>query len=237
MLIKRILDWRPKFDDRSKLYGITDILPELKVQSKTWECQTWLDQGREGACVGFGLAHALCSEPLQASLNNQYAKETIYWEAQRTDEHQGGSYPGAIPHYEGTSVLAGVKVVQKLGWIDAYHWAFSLDDLIIGVGNHGPAVLGVRWYESMYNVGPNGYLHVGGKLVGGHCIECRGVDVENRCFILRNSWGKKWGWNGDCKITFEDLEYLLKQNGEAVFFDGLHMQPTVNKKPWFKFWR
>ena len=55
-------DWAPKFDERSKLYGISEIIPEdIQIKSKLWKEGTVLDQGSEGSCVGFGwLAQLLC---------------------------------------------------------------------------------------------------------------------------------------------------------------------------------
>jgi len=218
------LDRLINFDERSRLFPVTASIPEDIPKSKTWACRTTLNQGREGACVGFGIAHELISTPSPASLSivgNRYAKEIIYWQAQREDQWEGGSYPGAKPFYEGTSVLAGVRVVQKLGWIDSYEWAFGLQDLILGIGYKGPAVLGLRWYDSMYKPDVKGFIWpTRGKLTGGHCILCRGVNVARKYFIMRNSWGAAWGRNGDCYITFEEMDFLLKNKGEAVFFIG-----------------
>ncbi len=68
----------------------------------------WYDQGREGACVGYGTARAL-------SLMNRYRYDAfeLYKQAQRQD-----SWPGE--DYSGTSVRAGLDVVRERG---PYRWA------------------------------------------------------------------------------------------------------------------
>jgi C1A family cysteine protease len=53
-------------------------------------------------------------------------------------------------------------------------------------------------------------------MIGGHAILCHGFNVKGNYFKLHNSWGPNWGVNGECKISFEDMDKLLKQHGEAV---------------------
>jgi hypothetical protein len=147
----------------------------------------------------------------------KFAREKIYWEAQKLDDWDGGSYPSATPQYEGTSVLAGVKVLKRLGYIDSYRWAFGLADLVLSVGYCGPVTLGVPWYDSMFEPHSCGYLHVNGKVAGGHAILCKGVDVSNKTFTLHNSWGISWGSRGgDALIHWDEMDRLLHEEGEAV---------------------
>lgn len=219
----RRLDRINYFDERSRGYPIRRRVAGKKPRSYTWRCNIHLDQGLEGACVGFGIAHELAARPSEVTgLSNTYAKETIYWEAQTIDEWKGGSYPGAKPRYEGTSVLAGVKVARKKGFFDSFYWGFSMNDLALGVGRRGPAVLGLPWMEGMFDTDTNGYIHATGDVTGGHCILCRGVNVDKKYFLLRNSWGRGWGVDGDCKISFADMKKLLANGGESVFFEGRH---------------
>ena len=217
------LDRIAMFDERSRSFPIRTMLKASRPRSYTWRCLNWLDQGREGACVGFGIGHELIARPAEAkTVDYSYARQQIYWEAQRIDPWAGGAYPGASPFYEGTSVLAGVKVARRLGWFESYRWAFGLEDLMMGVGYNGPAVLGLAWFEGMFWPDSDGYIHPTGRCVGGHCILCRAVNVKARRFTLRNSWGKGWGMDGDCYVTFEEMDTLLRQRGEAVFFLKRH---------------
>jgi hypothetical protein len=151
----------------------------------------------------------------------------IYHEAQKIDPWPGGDYPGAFPQYEGSSVLAGVQVAQRLGWCSGYNWAFGLNDLILGVGYRGPAILGINWYEGMSTPDSAGFIHVTGKKLGGHCIVDNSVNVKKERFTLHNSWGAGWGINGECYISFADMDRLLREDGEAVFLTGRRKEPVA----------
>ena len=217
------LDRVIQFDPRSRSYPICSAEDADKpLRSYTWRCLQWLDQGYEGSCVGHAIAHELAARPSEVPMSHEYARNQIYFEAQKIDPWDGGAYPGAVPFYEGTSVLAGVKVGYKLGWFDSYRWAFGLRDLQLGVGYNGPAVIGIPWYEGMCWPDREGFIHPEGERVGGHAILCNAISVKNGRFTLHNSWGQNWGMNGDCYIKFEDMERLLHERGEAVFMLHRH---------------
>ncbi len=206
-----------QFDDRSRSYPVRRLFPTTDARNYTWRCGTHLDQGREGACVGFACTHALIARrPTMPRLTAKFATQKVYWEAQRNDQWDGGAYPKARPKYDGTSVLEGIKALSRLGYVASYHWAFGLRDLIRAVSWIGPAVLGLWWYESMQEPHDCGYLHVTGERAGGHAILCKGVNVDERYFIVHNSWGPKWGRQGDARISFAEMDKLLDDEGEAV---------------------
>jgi hypothetical protein len=220
------LDRVQEFDERSRGFAIRTTVGSKTRRSYTWRCHDQLDQGPDGACVGFAVAHELIARPAEVQgLDAKYAKEQIYWEAQKIDPWDGGSYSGANPFYEGTSVLAGAKIAKKLGWIEEYRWAFGLEDLILGVGHNGPAVIGVAWYTGMFNPNSIGYIHPTGQVAGGHCVLVNAVNVKKKRFTIHNSWGPAWGMNGECYITFDAMGKLLQERGEACFFLHRHNLP------------
>jgi hypothetical protein len=152
-------------------------------------------------------------------MTEQRARE-IYTLAQTLDE-----YPGEA--YSGTSVLAGAQAAQQLGRISAYHWALDLDDVLRTLSFVAPVVLGVWWFEGMENPDGSGYIHVTGDRLGGHCICLRAVDPGRKRVTLRNSWGKAWGMKGDAYLSFDDLDRLLADQGEACIL-------TKVDQPWFR---
>lgn len=206
------------FDERSRNYGVTARTMGKPLRSYTWKCTPHLDQGTEGACVGFSIAHELAAKPVEVKVTEGTAR-MIYFAAQRIDPWPGGAYPGANPQYDGTAVLAGVKMAQSLGYCDGYKWAFGLNELLEGLAWFGPAVLGIPWHEGMV---PDamGRIRVSGEVIGGHAILAKGLDVRRKTVTLHNSWGTDWGRGGDCTVSFEDLAKLLKNQGEAVFLTG-----------------
>jgi hypothetical protein len=200
------LDRREQFDERSRAFPIRALVP-TKPRSYTWRCCVTLDQGREGACVGFAWAHEVSARPLELRQETSDAL-WFYREAQKVDE-----WPGE--NYSGTSVLAGAKVVQREGFLTEYRWAFGLQDLVLALGYKGPAVLGIPWYEGMYEPDPKGIIRPTGRVAGGHAILANGVNVKRELVRLHNSWGPDYGLGGSAFISFGDLERLLHEDGEA----------------------
>lgn len=225
-------------------YLIREALPKkakkkhYRPRSYTHTVGHWLDQGQEGRCVEYAICHELLAKPSlvgRSVVDKILAEKGIYWPAQKEDYWEGGSYPGASPFYEGTSVLAGMKVAKRLGFFDEYRWAFSIEDLVLALGYFGPVVLGINWYEGMHRPDARGFIHPTGRLAGGHALLAYGlkvhfkrttlfnwwnrtwadVDLDQSYVRLWNSWGPSWGQNGTCKISLRDLERLLHEQGEA----------------------
>lgn len=217
-----VFDWTSRHDPRSRDYSIRAALPEqVKRKRKLWFVpRPVIDQGKEGACVGFGWTNELRGDPAQVTFKDPVATALdIYRQAQFVDEFEGNNYSG-------TSVLAGAKTVQTMGYISNYRWAFGIDDVIDALCTTGPVVLGIPWYNSMYWPSKSGMISVTGDIVGGHCILATGYHPAKRFLAegwkntfevirLRNSWGPYYGDKGDCWIRIEDLDLLLKGTGEA----------------------
>lgn len=203
------------FDERSRGYPVRGLVEAKKPRTISWRCTTYLDQGNEGACVGFACAHELAAKPIEVSVDFNMARG-LYHDAQRVDQWEGGAYPGAKPFYEGTSVLAGLKVIQQRGYVPEYRWAFGLDDLILSVSNLGPAIIGVNWYTGMFDTDQRHFINISGRVEGGHAIMVRGVSIRKEAFVLHNSWGTKWGRYGQAYISFDDMARLLREDGEAA---------------------
>lgn len=231
------LDWRSlNYTVGQELLG--QSAPVYRPRSFTWQLDEYLDQGREGACVGFAFCHELAARPQEVQgVVNQFARD-VYFDAQRVDQWDGGAYPGAAPFYEGTSILAGAQVLQKRGYYESYHWALSAMETAQGVGYFGPAVIGVNWYTGMFNTDPNGFIHPTGRIEGGHAVLVRAVkivyksprtwkfwrertwqdvDFDRSYVTIWNSWGPDWGVKGTAKLSLTNLERLIKENGDVCF--------------------
>lgn len=206
-------------------------------RSYTHRLTLWLDQGAEGACVGFGYGQDLASTPaVVGGVNNSYAR-LLYHLIQREDPWPGGSYVGAEPFYEGTSVLTGAKVLTGLGYYKSYDWGLNARDVAEGIAfSGGPAIMGLDWFEGMFNTDSEGFIKPTGDVMGGHCILAVGVkivwktwvniassrnwdnvDYERSYILLHNSWGPSWGIAGRAKLSLADLDLLMGRLGEACF--------------------
>lgn len=169
-----------------------------------------LDQGVEGACVGFGLAHQLNAGPItmRPQLTSPEAR-AIYLEAQRFDEWPGEGYSGS-------SVNGGCLALRAAGRIESFHWAFTLNDVVDAVLRLGPVTMGTDWYTGMMNPDLSGMLRATGQIEGGHAYLLAGANRILRKAKIKNSWGSGWGERGHAWISFDDLERLILQNGEAA---------------------
>jgi hypothetical protein len=134
---------------------------------------------------------------------------------------EADEWPGV--DYEGTSVLAGAKVMQGLGYFDAYRWCFTLNDVIMALAYEGPVVMGTDWYEGMYDPDSKGFLNVEGEVVGGHAWIISSFSVANKTVGMWNSWGEGWGNRGRAKLSWDGLEKLLLNNGEGCVAIGRHV--------------
>ena len=77
-----------------------------------------------------------------------------------------------------------------------------------------PFVFGFSVYESFESatVARTGTVRMPGRgeiLVGGHAVVAVGYDEASRRFIVRNSWGDRWGRAGYCTMPYD---YLLDAN-------------------------
>lgn len=178
-----------------------------------------LDQGPDGACVGFGWTIEAMSSPVRARPGGYRGKVSeanffafdVYRTAQTVDEWPGESY-------EGTSVNAGAKVMRDRAFITGWNWANGINDVIAALITEGPVVLGIPWMDTMFDTDANGLLTVGGSVAGGHCICATGWYPRlwgGPAIRLRQSWGAEWGNKGDCFIRPDDLAALLHGTAET----------------------
>lgn len=221
------LDRLVEFDDRSLQYPIRTLLDTTRSpRSYTWRCNTWLDQGYEGACVGYAFTHDLAARPSEVPVTETMARN-YYHDAQHIDPWPGCSrgHDGQ-ESYEGTSTLSGAKTLHKAGWFKEYRWAFGINDVVLTLGYHGPVILGINWYSGMFQTDSNGYVAPTGSLAGGHAILARGYNVSRGAIRLHNSWGRDWGVDGDAWITAENLSKLLREDGDACVPSGRRLTPV-----------
>lgn len=203
----RTFDRVPSIDSRNRNYPIRALLAPKPRRSYTWSVNTWLDQGSEGACVGFAWGHELAAKPVPVPTTN-FDALAIYKRARQLDEWEGEDY-------DGTSVLGGAKAVMETKLLKEYRWAETEDDLALSVGYHGPAVIGVNWHRGMMDTDADGFIHPDNVVVGGHAICVFGYSVKLDAYKLHNSWGPGWGRNGDALLRRADMAGLLANQGEA----------------------
>jgi hypothetical protein len=194
-----------------------------------------LDQGQLGSCTAnAGIGAAATGRNFVGSVVSQLggrdagALESlavdIYSEETRVD-----SFPGTYPPDDtGSSGLAAAKVLKSRGLISGYEHPFGLSPALAALAV-GPTIIGINWYESMFEPASDGRLTISGKVAGGHEIALDELVVEQQRVWLTNSWGESWGIEGRAYLTWADYGRLLKEDGDVVLFTPITDTPPQPK--------
>lgn len=257
----RRLDRIVQFDERSRGFPVLRTLDEGQRTPRSYTHpldRSW-DQFQEGHCVEHGVVHDLRARPASASwvMCDEIVRDNrIYWPAQKRDPWEGGSYPGASPQYEGTSVLAGLQVARELGFYSAYYWAFTIEEVALALGYKGPVVFGLWWHRSMFRPDAQGFVEPDGRKAGGHCLAGIGVtlrdgrgravrrealaeggfaavDYTRSWVTAQQSWGDGHGPFGNGRIRFRlsTLRDLLADDGECGVPTGRRVPLALPAEP------
>ncbi len=227
------LDRQRSFDPRSRQFTVRAFLDaqaeKTRLRGRTWSPGRGLDQGQEGACVGFACTHRRNGRPRSFNFDDIEAHE-IYQRAQQLDE-----WPGE--NYQGTSVLAGMKAGTERGWWSEYRWVGAgsqtpLEDALDAMDDIGPVIFGLDWLDTMMEPRPSGLLDCTGTVIGGHAICGIGYRMRARLkgegskplevAVLQQSWGLGHGvaaygqTGGFVFMRLTDLEMLLNRQGEGA---------------------
>ncbi len=225
------------FDHVTK-YPLRVVLPPLQIDNvetmlskrfwKHW--RALYNQGREGACVGFGE-----SEAMTYYNRVSYDARWLWNEAKKIDEWSDTN-PG---DNNGSSLSAGFDVLRTQGHrqlrndislepdlkhgIAANRWCTNVDEIRTAIATNNPVVMGTHWY-SAFNPGSvvrkkhDGHTEYAvetrnglGSLLGGHCYIFLDASDERQAFRTPNSWGIiPYVW-----FPYELVNTLLNWNGEA----------------------
>lgn len=217
-------------DFRDKLYSpnLYEVPTHIDLEDYIKVGVPILDQGREGACTGFGLATVANYLLIKRKVipdRNRVSARMLYQMARRYDE-----WPGE--DYSGSSARGAMKGWYKHGVCGEECWPYaeiedlylndtrSADALLRPLGayyrvNHKDLVsmhaamaeVGVlyataRVHDGWQNVKGDGKIAQSNKILGGHAFAI--VAYDERGFWIQNSWGDKWGLNGFGLITYDD---------------------------------
>lgn len=220
--LDRRLDRLVLFDERSRAFPVRALLApaQQRPRSYTWRIAVdyLIDQGTEGACVGFSCVNELLARPSEVrpgvgSGQHAAAEElalAAYHAAQHADPwagcHLGRACPvdPAGPAMDGTAVLSGLQAIRARGYIDSFYWSFGLEDLVLALGRRGPAILGLWWYDTNYTPDARGFIGPRGRKVGGHAILARAVKIVWRA-------GMTWEAHGFDAVDL-DRSYVTLRN-------------------------
>lgn len=130
-----------------------------------------------------------------------------------------GQWP---PDDTGSSALYACKAAKEFAWIDRYEWILNGAQGVLAAvagtpGKPGRCVgVGTWWYERMFSADKTTLLvEPSGPKVGGHQWTVTGWEPRYNAFEGLCWWGPGFGHNGRFRITFNDLDALLADDGDA----------------------
>jgi hypothetical protein len=213
------------------------------------------DQSPAPTCEAFGLCAALETE-MQYKLKEQYlpdlSENHLYFNAGGTiekgwvnlndaanylmqygvpdegcfpDPHRAFDYPYySLPGWENRTVK-----ISEWGWIDHNNITTMKHALI----DHGPLIICIHFWADFFLTPGRIYKHHNGRIVGGHVVTIVGYDDNENCWIVKNSWGTKWGQKGWFKMAYDaDMISEWYENSTGVMYiDGVYgnLKPDVPK--------
>jgi hypothetical protein len=233
---------RDTLDFRDRMYVPTLVEVPMRVALDSYRAINVpiLDQGREGACTGFGLA-TVANYLLQVGkvVDNRepVSPRMLYNMARRYDE-----WPGE--DYSGSSARGAMKGWQKHGVASEKVWPYTISRKRRDEGysqeraqdarkrplgayfrvNHKDIVamhsaiaeVGILYatsdvHEGWDDVAADGLIPYSASKTGGHAFAI--VAYDENGFWIQNSWGSSWGKAGYACISYDDW----LENGNDVW--------------------
>jgi hypothetical protein len=214
------------------------VLPKSAIKSVAWTRRIpILDQGDLGSCTGNAAVGALgtdsagrtASSTVTISAAGAAASHGLFTAGvHQLDEAfavalyslatildgVSGQYP---PTDTGSTGIGVAKALQALGLAASYTHAFSIAALNSAL-QAGPVLIGINWYQSMFDPRSDGQIVVDTKsgLAGGHELELNAYDAATGEYQVPNSWASSWGVDGCGYFTTASLTTLLGQQGDVT---------------------
>jgi len=235
-VFKRKYGWLPDIpDQRDFLYSAVMKIPRVLPDrvDLTGYCSPVEDQGQLGSCTANALAGVL--EYLDKRDDNAYTDQSrlfIYYN-ERFIEHKASDDSGAMLR-DGIKSLAKWGSCPEQLWpyrisdfakkppakcysaatnnsITSYHRLATLDEMKACLASGYPFVFGFAVYESFETqlVARTGSVNMpkrSERMIGGHAVAAVGYNEKQKRFLVRNSWGDKWGMAGYFTMPYEYLE-------------------------------
>ena len=222
---------RDTMDFRDAMFEPTliEVPPHLPLGDYVEHGIPILDQGREGACTGYGLAtvvHYLLARRKVLPDREPVSPRMLYEMARRYDE-----WPGE--KYEGSSARGAMKGWHKHGVAGETDWPSSgrkvpggLNDARVAAARRRPlgayfrvnhkdlvalhaalAEVGVLYATAAVHSGWNqvdeqGCIPYQTQPLGGHAFAIVAYDAQG--LWIQNSWGPDWGLRGFARISYDD---------------------------------
>ena len=216
-------------DARDWIYqpALIQLKSKLDYQPKKLKI---LNQGREGACTGFGLAAAINLLNTKRKNNISVSPRMLYEMARKFDEWEG-------EEYSGSSCRGAIQGWANMGVCEESYWAYKsskpgtlsvaaaknarfntigayyrimprIADFHSALNETGAIFCSAHVHKGWsHNQAKSGIIPFNEEQTGGHAFLLVGYDTKG--FWIQNSWGDKWGNKGLALWSYEDWERNL----------------------------
>ena len=228
--IEHNLQWQPdKLDTRDYKYQVSAKTSSNIVDLRPY-CSLIEDQGNLGSCTGQAIAGAIELLNKRNNKPSDVSRLFIYYYERvllGTVNYDSGAYirdgikvtnkygaslesywPYNISKYKSEPVLEAKNdaLTRK---VTRYERIANFNGCIDALANGYPIVMGFHVYtsfmtKSVSNTGRMPYPNTKREqLLGGHAVLIVGYDKIRKVFIVRNSWGTRWGDGGYFYMPFD----------------------------------
>lgn len=142
------------------------------------------------------------------------------------DPHRPADYQfESLPGWENRTVK-----ITEWGWVNHDDITAMKQALL----DHGPLVICIHFWKDFFYLYFGGvYQHHTGNPVGGHVVTIVGYDDSKSCWIVKNSWGSRWGEDGWFRMSY-DADMISEWYGDGtgvMYVDGVYgnLKPDVPK--------
>lgn len=194
---------RPTAYPAYRYYRVPDTMP--------------LNQGETGTCTAHSaVGFELCAPMMTLTPDDPF---DLYRETVGSDEFTENDFEVNAPVDElqsGTTVRATVQTMRRRGRIKNFVWANNADDAAAWLLlSKGTIMFGTDWHYGMSDLDSKFYANLTGGVAGGHAYLCIGYSRVLKAFRCINSWGPTFGQHGRFWIRHDDMNKLMRANGEA----------------------
>ena len=140
------------------------------------------------------------------------------------DPHRPFDYPFESVHgWENRTIN-----IQEWGWVDR-----DIESIKNALIEYGPLIICMYFWNNFFYYNGGVYTRGFGQIAGGHVMTIVGYDDDEQCWIIKNSWGEKWGENGWLKLSY-DANVIADWYGVdtgIMYIDGVYgnFKPNVPK--------
>lgn len=235
---------KDRIDHRDMIYSFKKDVPLKQYVDLRPYASAIEDQLHLGSCVGQAVvgAYELMIRKLYIDQFIDLSRLFVYYNARALDnsvDEDVGSYtrdgvkalhkwgvcseniwPYLIDRFaESPSIAAYEDALTRT--ISNYYRLITVDDMLQALNQEYPVVTSMNVYNTFYDLSIPGESLLKmptefDDIVGGHAVVFVGYDLNNKTFIVRNSFGESWGLNG---YFFVPFEYVKNDFMDSWIFD------------------